>query len=98
VGTDLLQTQKYADDMMNVYVGGTGSHKVSGNYSPGFLPQRVAIKQGYDQILWLLKNENGSYQVTEAGIMNIFVVVSREDGGRPIMHSRPSWLIKVKLL
>ncbi|KAF9070154.1 aminotransferase [Rhodocollybia butyracea] len=65
---------------VRAWPGGTGSHKLSGNYSPGFLPQRVAIKQGYDQILWLLKDENGSYQVTEAGIMNIFVVVSREDG------------------
>ncbi|KAJ3794629.1 aminotransferase [Lentinula aff. detonsa] len=68
-----------AAENVRAWPGGTGSHKVAGNYAPGFLPQRIAAKQGYDQILWLLRDEN-EWKVTEAGAMNVFVVVDREDG------------------
>ncbi|KIJ58938.1 hypothetical protein HYDPIDRAFT_32176 [Hydnomerulius pinastri MD-312] len=64
-------------DNVRAWPGGTGGHKVSGNYSPGFLPQRIAGKQGYDQVLWLFGEEK---RVTEAGAMNFFVVVKRDDG------------------
>ena len=57
--------------------GGTGGYKLGLNYAPGFLPQRLAAKQGYDQILWLLGEDE---RVTEVGAMNFFVVVQREDG------------------
>ncbi|KIM47308.1 hypothetical protein M413DRAFT_440756 [Hebeloma cylindrosporum] len=57
--------------------GGTGGHKLGLNYAPGFLPQRIASKQGYDQVLWLLGEEE---RVTEVGAMNFFLVVKREDG------------------
>ncbi|KIK54829.1 hypothetical protein GYMLUDRAFT_62895 [Collybiopsis luxurians FD-317 M1] len=68
-----------AAENVRAWPGGTGSHKVAGNYAPGFLPQKEAAKLGYEQILWLLKDESG-WKVTEAGAMNIFVVVGREDG------------------
>ena len=58
--------------------GGTGGHKLGLNYAPGFLPQKVAAKEGYDQILWLLGEDK---KITEAGAMNFFVVVKRDDGG-----------------
>ncbi|KAF9221275.1 branched-chain amino acid aminotransferase II [Gyrodon lividus] len=64
-------------DKVRAWPGGTGGHKVGGNYSPGFLPQRVAAKQGYDQVLWLFGEEK---RVTEAGAMNFFVVLTRDDG------------------
>ncbi|KIJ14842.1 branched-chain-amino-acid transaminase [Paxillus involutus ATCC 200175] len=64
-------------DKVRAWPGGTGGYKVGGNYSPGFLPQRVAAKQGYDQVLWLFGEEK---RVTEAGAMNFFVVVARDDG------------------
>ncbi|KAF8824975.1 hypothetical protein HHX47_DHR7000535 [Lentinula edodes] len=70
-----------AAENVRSWPGGTGSHKVAGNYSPGFLPQRMAAKQGYDQILWLLRDEL-EWKVTEAGAMNIFAVIGREDGER----------------
>jgi len=57
--------------------GGTGGHKLGLNYAPGFLPQRIGAKQGYDQILWLLGEDR---KITEAGAMNFFVVVQRDDG------------------
>ncbi|KAJ7585679.1 aminotransferase [Mycena floridula] len=60
--------------------GGTGHHKLGSNYAPGFLPQRVAAKQGYDQILWLIGDT-----ITEAGAMNFFAVVQRDDGDLDII-------------
>jgi len=57
--------------------GGTGGHKLGLNYAPGFLPQRIAAEQGYSQILWLLGDDP---RITEAGAMNFFAVVQRDDG------------------
>ncbi|RDB27397.1 Branched-chain-amino-acid aminotransferase, mitochondrial [Hypsizygus marmoreus] len=57
--------------------GGTGGHKLGLNYAPGFLPQKIAAKQGYSQVLWLFGDDS---RITEAGAMNFFVVVQRDDG------------------
>ena len=64
-------------ESVRAWPGGTGGHKVAGNYSPGFLPQRGAAEQGYDQILWLFGEDK---RITEAGAMNFFVVLKRDDG------------------
>jgi branched-chain amino acid aminotransferase len=63
-------------DSVRSWPGGTGDHKLAANYASSFLPQEVAAKQGYHQCLWLL-GEN----ITEAGAMNFFVVLKRDDGG-----------------
>ena len=65
-------------DFVRAWPGGTGSYKFGLNYSPSFLPQQMAAKKGYNQILWLLGDDD---TVTEVGFMNIFVVVQRDDGG-----------------
>lgn len=57
--------------------GGTGGFKLGLNYAPTLLPQRIAAKQGYDQILWLLGSQD---QITEVGAMNFFVAAQRADG------------------
>ena len=57
--------------------GGTGGYKLALNYAPTFKPQQHAAKLGYDQCLWLLGDK-----ITEAGAMNFFVVVRRDDGGK----------------
>lgn len=62
------------NENVRAWPGGTGGHKLGLNYAPGFLPQRIAAKRGYDQILWLLGDA-----VTEAGAMNFFVVIKRDD-------------------
>ncbi|KAF8870593.1 branched-chain amino acid aminotransferase II [Gymnopilus junonius] len=64
-------------ESVRAWPGGTGGHKLGGNYAPGFLPQRVAAKQGYSQILYLLGDDE---RVTEAGAMNFFVAIQRDDG------------------
>jgi len=57
--------------------GGTGNNKVGGNYAPGLLPQALASKQGYSQVLWLFGEEE---QVTEVGSMNLFVFWKTPEG------------------
>jgi len=42
----------------------------------------MAAKKGYDQVLWLLGDDD---KVTEVGAMNIFVVVKRDDGDVDIL-------------
>ena len=61
---------------VRAWPGGTGGHKLGVNYAPSFLPQQIAAKQGYEQCLWLLGDN-----VTEAGAMNFFVILKRDDGG-----------------
>lgn len=63
---------------VRAWPGGTGDYKLGLNYAPTFLPQRIAAKQGYDQVLWLFGEES---RVTEAGAMNFFAVLKRDDGG-----------------
>ncbi|RDB20773.1 Branched-chain-amino-acid aminotransferase, mitochondrial [Hypsizygus marmoreus] len=62
--------------------GGTGGHKLGLNYAPGLLPQRIAEKQGYSQILWLFGEDS---RITEASGMNFFVVVQSDDGDLDII-------------
>ncbi|KAF8883825.1 aminotransferase [Infundibulicybe gibba] len=69
-------------DIARSWPGGTGGHKLGLNYAPGFLPQRAAVKQGYDQNLWLLGEDK---KITEAGAMNFFVVVKRDDGDLDVL-------------
>ncbi|KAH7913804.1 aminotransferase [Hygrophoropsis aurantiaca] len=64
-------------ETVRAWPGGTGGHKVGGNYSPGFLPQKLAEKQGYSMVLWIFGEDKS---VTEAGAMNFFVVLKRDDG------------------
>ncbi|KAI0085681.1 branched-chain amino acid aminotransferase II [Irpex rosettiformis] len=66
---------KAVGDYVRSWPGGTGGYKLSLNYAPTFHPQTVANKEGYDQILWLLGDK-----ITEAGAMNFFAVLMRDDG------------------
>lgn len=80
-GVNLLAVTQFT----RAWPGGTGAHKVAGNYAPGFQPQKTAKAAGYDQILYLLEDTTitpgkREYKVTEAGVMNFFVVLRREDG------------------
>lgn len=72
----LLAVSEY----VRAWPGGTGEFKLGLNYAPGFMPQALAKEKGYDQILWLLPY-GGEKRVTEAGAMNFFLVIRRDDGG-----------------
>lgn len=68
-----------SDKYIRAWPGGTGSHKVSGNYSPGILPQKEVHEQGYQQILWLFED-----CLTEVGSMNCFVYLINKDGEKEL--------------
>ncbi|KAJ7064127.1 aminotransferase [Mycena amicta] len=64
--------------------GGTGGYKLGLNYSPGFVPQTIAAKEGYDQVLWCIdadgQGQGQGAVITEAGAMNFFAVLENEGG------------------
>ncbi len=53
--------------------GGTGHHKVAGNYAASLKAGEKAVKMGYDQVMWLDAKEHK--YVEEVGSMNIFFVL-----------------------
>lgn len=88
-------------DYIRSWPGGTGEYKLGGNYAPCFMPQMIAARAGYQQILWLLEDTrlketdpvaaNGAMdterkspemRITEAGQMNFFAALKRDDGGQ----------------
>ncbi|KAI0695286.1 branched-chain amino acid aminotransferase II [Cerioporus squamosus] len=73
---NLLAVQEH----VRAWPGGTGGYKLALNYAPTFKPQQLAAKLGYDQCLWLLGDK-----ITEAGAMNFFAVVRRDDGDLDIL-------------
>ncbi|CAE6532050.1 unnamed protein product [Rhizoctonia solani] len=69
-------------DAVRSWPGGTGAYKLGINYAPCFKPQQEAARKGYQQILWIL-GEN--QQITEVGQMNFFAVFKREDGSYDVV-------------
>jgi branched-chain amino acid aminotransferase len=55
--------------------GGAGDHKIGGNYAPCIAPEKAAKARGFHQLLWLFGDED---RITEAGTMNVFVVLQNE--------------------
>ena len=51
--------------------GGVGYAKAGGNYAGQFYPTQLAIKKGYNQVIWT--DDNTHENIEEAGAMNIFV-------------------------
>lgn len=53
--------------------GGVGEAKTAGNYAASLYPAKLAIEQGFDQLMWLDGKEFKYIQ--EVGTMNIFFVI-----------------------
>lgn len=51
--------------------GGVGFAKAGGNYAGQFYPTQLAVKKGYQQVIWT--DDNTHEYIEEAGAMNIFV-------------------------
>ena len=51
--------------------GGVGFAKAGGNYAGQFYPTQLALKKGYDQVIWT--DDTSHEYIEEAGAMNIFV-------------------------
>ena len=58
------------DTYIRAAKGGVGYAKAAGNYAGSFFPTSLALKKGFDQIVWT-DSENHKL-VEEAGTMNIF--------------------------
>ena len=59
-------------EFVRAFPGGTGAYKLAANYAGGLVPQAIAAKEGYDQILWL-HNENEEDYVTEVSDFVLFI-------------------------
>lgn len=65
----LLATKEYT----RAAIGGMGSAKAAGNYAASLLPDKLARKQGYDNVLWL--DARLHQYIEECGTMNVFFVI-----------------------
>ncbi|XP_037616080.1 branched-chain-amino-acid aminotransferase, cytosolic [Sebastes umbrosus] len=72
-GMSLWADPKYT----RAWKGGTGNHKLGGNYGCSLAAQYEAEDYGCLQVLWLYGED---HQITEAGTMNIFMRWINEDG------------------
>ena len=54
--------------------GGVGYAKAGGNYAGQFYPTQLAIKDGYNQVIWT--DDNTHEYIEEAGAMNIFIRIN----------------------
>lgn len=50
--------------------GGIGAAKAAGNYSAQFYPQKLAVEQGFQQVIWT--DDTTHTKLEEAGTMNVF--------------------------
>ena len=53
--------------------GGVGYAKAAGNYAASFYPTKLAIAQGFQQIIWTDSNNHNA--IEEAGTMNLFFAI-----------------------
>ena len=54
--------------------GGVGYAKTGGNYAGQFYPTQLAVKKGYNQVIWT--DDSTHENIEEAGAMNIFVRIN----------------------
>ncbi|PCJ98483.1 MAG: branched chain amino acid aminotransferase [Flavobacteriaceae bacterium] len=54
--------------------GGVGFAKTGGNYAGQFYPTQLAVKKGYQQVIWT--DDNTHEYIEEAGAMNIFIRIN----------------------
>lgn len=65
---------KISDFYSRAASGGVGSAKAAGNYAASFYPTELAIKEGYDQIIWTDDSTHEYFE--ESGTMNVFVRIN----------------------
>jgi len=78
MGISLLADPRY----VRAWPGGVGDRKMGSNYAPTIHIQKEAAAKGLQQVLWLYGED---HQLTEAGTMNIFVLLVNEQGERELV-------------
>jgi len=61
---------------------GSGDTKFGANYGPTVAVQEAAEKAGHHHVLWLLGED---HQLTEIGIMNVFIVLENDKGEKELV-------------
>lgn len=64
----------FADKYSRAANGGVGYAKAAGNYAASFYPTRLAIEEGFQQVLWT--DASNHEFLEEAGVMNVFFRVN----------------------
>lgn len=77
-------------NFIRAWPGGVGDRKMGSNYAPTIKIQEQAHKRGYQQVLWLYGED---HQMTEAGTMNIFVVIKNAKGDKELITAPLNGLI-----
>jgi len=67
---------KIEDTYARACQGGLGAAKAGANYAAALYPTKLAVEQGFDQVIWT--NPNDHKHIEEAGTMNIFVRLNDE--------------------
>jgi branched-chain amino acid aminotransferase len=67
---------------VRAWPGGTGDSKLGSNYGPTIYVQKKAAAEGFQQVLWLFGEDN---LLTEAGTMNIMVVLKGPSGKKQLI-------------
>jgi branched-chain amino acid aminotransferase, group II len=65
---------KISDFYSRAANGGVGSAKAAGNYAASFYPTKLAIEEGYEQIIWTDDSTHEYFE--ESGTMNVFVRIN----------------------
>ena len=65
---------KIADYYSRAASGGVGYAKAAGNYAASFYPTKLAIEEGYEQIIWT--DDATHTKLEESGTMNVFVRIN----------------------
>jgi branched-chain amino acid aminotransferase len=65
---------KVEEEYVRAAEGGTGFAKCAGNYGGAFYPTQMAVKQGFDQLLWTDAKEHK--YIDESGAMNVMFVLN----------------------
>ncbi|EPQ63513.1 BgtA-20356 [Blumeria graminis f. sp. tritici] len=78
-----LEATSYA---VRAWPGGAGNRKLGANYAPCIVPQMEAAKRGFHQNLWLFGEDE---YITEAGTMNLFVVLKDKKTGQKEICTAP---------
>eukprot|EP00560_Eucampia_antarctica_P006374 CAMPEP_0197826466 /NCGR_PEP_ID=MMETSP1437-20131217/3425_1 /TAXON_ID=49252 ORGANISM="Eucampia antarctica, Strain CCMP1452" /NCGR_SAMPLE_ID=MMETSP1437 /ASSEMBLY_ACC=CAM_ASM_001096 /LENGTH=333 /DNA_ID=CAMNT_0043426925 /DNA_START=225 /DNA_END=1223 /DNA_ORIENTATION=- len=71
---------------VRAWPGGTGNSKIGGNYGPTMRAGDDAVKQGYQQVLWLFGKEK---YITEVGAMNVFFFLKNAETGKNELVTPP---------
>ncbi|XP_054261084.1 branched-chain-amino-acid aminotransferase, cytosolic-like [Macrosteles quadrilineatus] len=90
-GPSLKPISLLADpSFVRAWPGGYGDKKLGSNYGPTLYIQKMAESKGYNQVLWLYGED---HQITEVGLMNLFILHLADNGEKVLVTPELNGLI-----